>query len=289
MFAYSTLVYFKLKYGFQPLLKDEQLQRLYSVFKKEKLMIKPGTITIPSYLVINWEKVAHMNMSEGRKNGIYELDGDFLENIDGYRNNKFLNIGAFPHYLWIYRELFEDIKQHFIFHDHLTKHVKQWKNSILSQYANTEVIFVGVHCRRTDYAKHLNNMNGGATLVNKTFYEEALRLYRIKYNSKDHKVIFLAVSDDYEWIKNTIGEHDDVFFSKEYSNEHVRSSDEVGFDLNILASCDHSVFAYGTFGLWGALLAGGDVIVSKVKLSSFKISARKMLSREEGLMRIVQV
>ena len=204
MFAYSTLVYFKLKYGFQPLLKDEQLQRLYSVFKKEKLMIKPGTITIPSYLVINWEKVAHMNMSEGRKNGIYELDGDFLENIDGYRNNKFLNIGAFPHYLWIYRELFEDIKQHFIFHDHLTKHVKQWKNSILSQYASNEVIFVGVHCRRTDYANHLNAVvANGTTLVDQRYFDRAFQIYRERYNSEERQVRFLAVSDDNEWIKVT--------------------------------------------------------------------------------------
>ena len=26
---------------------------------------------------------------------------------------------------------------------------------------------------------------------------------------------------------------------------------------------DHSVFTYGSFGMWGSLLAGGDVIVSK--------------------------
>ena len=37
----------------------------------------------------------------------------------------------------------------------------------------------------------------------------------------------------------------------------------MGFDLCVLASSDHSIFAYGTFGLWGALLAGGDVVVSR--------------------------
>ena len=37
----------------------------------------------------------------------------------------------------------------------------------------------------------------------------------------------------------------------------------VGFDLCVLASCDHSIHTYGTFGLWGSLLAGGDVIVPK--------------------------
>ena len=43
---------------------------------------------------------------------------------------------------------------------------------------------------------------------------------------------------------------------------HIRLA-SVGFDLCILASSDHSIHTYGTFGLWGSLLAGGDVIVSK--------------------------
>ena len=30
-----------------------------------------------------------------------------------------------------------------------------------------------------------------------------------------------------------------------------------------LASSDHTIHDYGTFGLWGSLLAGGDVVVSK--------------------------
>ena len=35
-----------------------------------------------------------------------------------------------------------------------------------------------------------------------------------------------------------------------------------GFDLCLLASSDHSIHTYGTFGLWGSLLAGGDVIAT---------------------------
>ena len=44
----------------------------------------------------------------------------------------------------------------------------------------------------------------------------------------------------------------------------------VGFDLCTLASSDHSIYAYGTFGLWGSLLAGGDVIVSKSRTRNKK-------------------
>ena len=37
-------------------------------------------------------------------------------------------------------------------------------------------------------------------------------------------------------------------------------ADLPSFDLCLLASCDHSIHTYGTFGQWGSLLAGGEVI-----------------------------
>ena len=43
----------------------------------------------------------------------------------------------------------------------------------------------------------------------------------------------------------------------------MAQGDQVGWDLCVLATCHHSVHTYGTFGLWGALLAGGDVVVAK--------------------------
>ena len=40
----------------------------------------------------------------------------------------------------------------------------------------------------------------------------------------------------------------------------ILGSEMPGFDLCVLASCDHSVQTFGTFGMWGSLLAGGEVI-----------------------------
>ena len=50
----------------------------------------------------------------------------------------------------------------------------------------------------------------------------------------------------------------------------------------MLASCDHSVHAYGTFGLWGSLLAGGDVIVSKGR-SRNRLSEEDYIYREAAM------
>ena len=43
----------------------------------------------------------------------------------------------------------------------------------------------------------------------------------------------------------------------------MKEEDSVGFDLCVLASSDHTLITYGSFGLWGALLSGGDVIAAK--------------------------
>ena len=52
-------------------------------------------------------------------------------------------------------------------------------------------------------------------------------------------------------------------FGSDYSDKLVEQEDLVGFDLCVLATCQHTVITYGTFGLWGALLAGGEVLAAK--------------------------
>ena len=44
-------------------------------------------------------------------------------------------------------------------------------------------------------------------MVDHHFYETAFKIYRQKYNDETNKVIFLAASDDNEWIKVTTNQH----------------------------------------------------------------------------------
>merc|ERR1711976_750083 len=102
----------------------------------------------------------------------------------------------------------------------------------------------------------------GSELVDHLFFDKAFEIYRNRYNKDGNKVIFLAVSDDNEWIKENLN-HDDVRFGSDYSQANLNETDLVGFDMCVLANSNHSIHAYGTFGLWGSLLAGGDVVVPK--------------------------
>ena len=64
-------------------------------------------------------------------------------------------------------------------------------------------------------------------------------------------------------LQENFASYGDVRYAVDYRNSHVESKDSVGFDLCVLASSDHNIITYGSFGLWGALLSGGDVIAAK--------------------------
>ena len=80
--------------------------------------------------------------------------------------------------------------------------------------------------------------------------------FRKNYNASLGFInIFVVVSDDLQWCKNTFQDMDDVYFSHEDHSPYL--------DLAILSKCNHSIFGLGTFGWWGAYLAGGNTILAK--------------------------
>jgi len=58
--------------------------------------------------------------------------------------------------------------------------------------------------------------------------------------------IFLIVSDDVEWCEENLLDEDDVAIV----------SKSAGHDMALMASSNHTIIDYGTFGHWGAFLAG---------------------------------
>ena len=45
---------------------------------------------------------------------------------------------------------------------------------------------------------------------------------------------------------------------------HIYMDTLSGTDLALLSAANHSILTYGTFGMWGALLAqGGEVVIPK--------------------------
>ena len=58
------------------------------------------------------------------------------------------------------------------------EHVRTWKREIVQKLGDKKnIIFVGVHNRRTDYLKHYNLVSG-ATLVDQVYFNKAFEIYR---------------------------------------------------------------------------------------------------------------
>lgn len=75
------------------------------------------------------------------------------------------------------------------------------------------------------------------------------------YRKKSEKpLLFMVVSDDNEWCKANLLDHKDV----------VIASKSAAHDMALLATSNHTIIDYGTFGQWGAILSalrGGHMIV----------------------------
>ena len=69
-------------------MSSTQLDKVNLIFKREKMEISAADIVLPSYLDLKWETVGVQ-----LDTGLYEPHTEFLNNVDEYLHNKFLDIG----------------------------------------------------------------------------------------------------------------------------------------------------------------------------------------------------
>ncbi len=104
---------------------------------------------------------------------------------------------------------------------------------------------VGIHIRRGDHLKL-----GYLRFPSSQYFENAMEYFRNKY--KD--VQFFVASDDIAWCQK----------QPVFTEAHIISEKHTAAqDLSILANCDHVIISLGTFGWWGGLLSGGEVVYNE--------------------------
>ena len=92
-------------------------------------------------------------------------------------------------------------------------------------------------------------------------------LQNICVSGKPH--CFIVVSDDMDWCKEQFKSNSDVYFVGTPNNrltmldrnDALRRGQDIGNDLALLAHANHSILSHGTYGMWGALLAGGEAVM----------------------------
>ena len=67
-----------------------------------------------------------------------------------------------------------------------------------SDTSGKEIVFVGIHVRRTDYV-HFSKVYLNKKVVGKTYFLEGIEYFKEEY--PDNQVYFLAVSDDLAWVR----------------------------------------------------------------------------------------
>ncbi|XP_021353514.1 galactoside 2-alpha-L-fucosyltransferase 1-like [Mizuhopecten yessoensis] len=107
---------------------------------------------------------------------------------------------------------------------------------------------IGVHVRRGDMNTP-RELQRGYKVADLKYFRKVFEYFRYEIEN----ALFIVVSDSVSWVKANLAA-DDVVIS------------ETGIaylDMAILAQCKHSIITSGTFGWWGAYLAGGKTVYYK--------------------------
>ena len=71
----------------------------------------------------------------------------------------FTSEGKYPHYLYLYKDILNEVRGDLKFEPHVQELVVETlsdvRKEMIKEHEEKNVIFVGVHARRTDYANHL--------------------------------------------------------------------------------------------------------------------------------------
>jgi len=148
----------------------------------------------------------------------------------------------------------EIVEKHFQFVPKIQKAAESVVSGVVTRASELmgrkeeDVFLVGIHVRRTDFVDFakwwLIHQNGGnGELFNATFYQKAQDHFR----ATKPGAVFLVVSDDLKWCREHLSAPDTFMVGG--------NSGEV--DLAVMGNCHASII-----GLWGAVLAGGETVVS---------------------------
>ena len=148
----------------------------------------------------------------------------------------------------------DDLRQEFTFKPELRTHAQSVLRETTMLHNLTEPVYVSVHVRRTDYIDYLwQKLKARPAPAN--YYFNAMKYFEKKYKN----VVFLIASDNILWCKHNLQRYN--WKIKFISNTDLRGP---GYDLAVLAACNHSIIDYGTYGCFGAIMAGGETIVYNV-------------------------
>ncbi|XP_067013902.2 galactoside alpha-(1,2)-fucosyltransferase 2 isoform X1 [Anabrus simplex] len=170
------------------------------------------------------------------------------------------------------QELREEFKYKSKLQEAAQKSLRQFRDKLMKGNKNSDeqVIFVGVHVRRTDYKDQIKLLYNATEEAGVVYYQRAVSWMRStlseEANGRAVNIAFIVTSDDPTWCQETLipalsGPSDDSLgqFEVYWGGQGDITTPEQ--DLSLLSACNHSIISYGTYGIWAALMAGGHTVV----------------------------
>lgn len=149
------------------------------------------------------------------------------------------------------------IRKEFLFRPEYQNYVDNMLRTLAeNEKSGKELVFIGMHARRTDYIAFSKKILK-KSISGKTHFLEGIEHFQEEF--PDHKVIFLAVSDDMRWMSKQLGGISGVVLAGAGLAGTESGLDPIGVDLCLLSSSNHSIISQGQYGLWGSFLAAGDI------------------------------
>lgn len=161
-----------------------------------------------------------------------------LENLD-HTKNWTLN-GYFQS--WRY---FDHCKKEVLASFKFKPNIKRKATEVLKTINAKGRPLVFVHIRRGDMAIP-NEIKRGYNVATPEYITKALSYFRQLLKSP----MFLVISDDPKWSKAHMQGKDVVY----------TGTGNVEVDMSLMSLCNHAIITSGTFGWWGAYLAGGKTV-----------------------------
>lgn len=240
MFAYASMLGLARQFARKAVFPEDHYFRM--VFR-----LTAAVPQRPPRRVLNWVRYAekHPCVYDSRLANVGETAADVVELLGYFQS-------------WRYFESIKDeIRKEFTFRGDVADRASGLVESAVKRtfgdgVRRRDVLLIGLHVRRGDMALYSSFLLGYTT-ASSEYISNAMAYFTERYS--DSRLLFVLCSDDFEWCKDNVRESKAPIFQVENASDAVH--------LAMLASCNHTIMTVGSFGWWGAWLAGGETVYYK--------------------------
>ena len=193
-------------------------------------------------------------ISESKPGQVF--DEQFRNNLLNKSMEKVTTIlicGYFQSYRYVV-EVEEELRSYLKFKNDILRSVDEYMRNETVDTPN--IIYVGVHVRRTDFITSANSENG-RLVVDETYINSTMK-YVIESLGASRQFVAFVCSDDINWVRNAVQK---LNFSYLYPNLEVVYSvgHDPAFDLCLLSKCNASIISTGSYSWWAGWLANAKI------------------------------